>query len=170
VFGFLALHALADEQTDGSTGNYGLQDQRLALAWVQRNAKALGGDPNTVTLAGQSAGGVSVCAHLASRASRGLFHRALAMSPLCEGALLMPPLPQATGFGKAFANHIGCEGEDGATLVACMRRKTTAELTPLLVIPKDALDSDRPLPRLLPFLPWGYVDGESPTPCCASNI
>ncbi|NEY33749.1 carboxylesterase family protein [Streptomyces sp. PRKS01-65] len=74
VFGGLALPGL-----EGS-GTFGLQDQRAALAWVRENARAFGGDPGNVTVAGVSFGASAVAAHLTSPASRGLFHRAVMAS------------------------------------------------------------------------------------------
>lgn len=82
VFGFLAHPALNADAPLGS-GNFGLEDQLAALRWVRRNAAAFGGDPGNVTLVGESAGGISVCAHLASPASAGLFHRAIVHSAPC---------------------------------------------------------------------------------------
>lgn len=64
-------------------GNFGLQDQQAALRWVRANAAAFGGDPGKVTLFGESAGARSVCAHLVSPASAGLFHRAVLQSGPC---------------------------------------------------------------------------------------
>ena len=59
----------------GTAGNWATLDQRHALEWTQANVKAFGGDPAAVTIAGESAGAMSVCWHLASLGSRGLFHR-----------------------------------------------------------------------------------------------
>jgi len=75
-FGFWALPELAAEQKSGTTGNYGLIDQRAAMQWVQRNIQAFGGDPNKVTIQGESAGAFSVTWHLVSPGSKGLFHGA----------------------------------------------------------------------------------------------
>src|SRR3954453_19323040 len=65
------------------SGTYGLQDQQAALPWVQRNARAFGGDPHNVTVAGESAGGMSVCAQLTSPTSTGLFAKAIMQSGSC---------------------------------------------------------------------------------------
>ncbi|WP_229074481.1 carboxylesterase/lipase family protein [Actinoplanes sp. DH11] len=86
ALGFLAHPLLDDADRGGASGNFGLADQQAALRWVQRNATAFGGDPGNVTLAGESAGGTSVCAHLATPASAGLFHRAIIQSAPCVSA------------------------------------------------------------------------------------
>src|SRR4030095_10402670 len=79
ALGFLAHPALAS-RPGGPSGNYGLMDQQAALRWVQRNIGEFGGNPDNVTIAGQSAGGLSVLAHLVSRGSRGLFDKAIVQS------------------------------------------------------------------------------------------
>jgi len=79
IFGFLATSELSKEQS-GSSGNYGFMDQQKALQWVQNNIKAFGGDPKRVTIGGQSSGGTSAFALLASPRSQGLFSRAFSMS------------------------------------------------------------------------------------------
>ncbi|WP_344108808.1 carboxylesterase/lipase family protein [Kribbella alba] len=77
IFGFFGYPGLA------GSGTYGIQDQQAALRWVQRNARAFGGDPRNVTVAGESAGGMSVCAQLASPTSAGLFAKAVMQSGSC---------------------------------------------------------------------------------------
>ena len=79
--GFFAHPALLAETPDEVHGNYGYMDQRSALQWVQRNIAAFGGNPKAVTLFGWSSGGGSVVAHLTSPLSRGLFQRAIMLSP-----------------------------------------------------------------------------------------
>lgn len=79
-FGFLAHPQLSAENEHGVSGNYGILDQIEALRWVQRNIAAFGGDPNRVTIFGESAGGGSVFSLLSSPLAKGLFHRAIAQS------------------------------------------------------------------------------------------
>ncbi|MEU4575352.1 carboxylesterase/lipase family protein [Nonomuraea sp. ATR24] len=131
VFGFFAHPEL------GRTGNFGLQDQVAALRWVRANIAAFGGDPGAVTLAGASAGGMSACTLMTSPAARGLFHRAIVQSGSCRtehpaGAMGegMPaisswhPIETIQSAGQALAGELGCAD------VACLRRRSTAELLP----------------------------------------
>ena len=80
VLGFMAHPELTKESGYNASGNYGFLDQMESLRWIQKNISAFGGDPNNVTIAGQSAGAVSVCALVASPLAKGLFHKAIAQS------------------------------------------------------------------------------------------
>ncbi len=80
VFGFLALPALTSESPHHASGNYGLMDQIMALNWVRANIAQFGGDPNNVTLFGQSAGSVDTTILMTSPLARGLFQKAIGES------------------------------------------------------------------------------------------
>ncbi|MEG3176717.1 carboxylesterase family protein [Sphingomonas sp. RB3P16] len=104
VFGFLAHPGLTTEA--GSSGNYGLMDQVAALRWVRRNIARFGGDPDRVTIAGQSAGAASVHALLAAPSARGLFRQAVAQSGSGMG-IAAPPLADAEAQGVRVAAAAG---------------------------------------------------------------
>lgn len=80
IFGFLGARSMQSHSSDGSTGNFGIQDQRLAFQWVRDHISAFGGDGADVTIFGESSGGDSVVTHLASPASAGLFTKAIIQS------------------------------------------------------------------------------------------
>jgi para-nitrobenzyl esterase len=123
--GFLPLPALAAEDPNGSTGNYGLLDQLAALQWVKQNIAAFGGNPKRVTLWGQSAGAWSTLMHLASPLGRGLFARAVSES---GGVGLRDLATTESLVGEPYAAELGCAGDGGvavdggAALLACLRK------------------------------------------------
>ena len=88
MFGFLAHPELAEESPDRVSGNYGLLDQVAALEWVRDNIAGFGGDPDCVTIFGESAGGEAVLNLMTTPRARGLFHRAIAQSPSDSGRWL----------------------------------------------------------------------------------
>lgn len=118
--GFFAHPALAAEAPGDPRGNYGYMDQIAALKWVQRNIAAFGGDPNNVTLAGESAGGGSVLVMLTSPMARGLFQRAILESPGLPSARAtaapMRSLDSAESIAVSYARANGITGENKAAL------------------------------------------------------
>jgi para-nitrobenzyl esterase len=125
VLGFLALNSLSKESAAGVSGNYGLLDQIAALQWVQRNIGAFGGDPQRVTIFGQSSGSISVSALIASPLAKGLFQRAIG-----ESGGLFEPLELSSGFSQAGAEDNGRQfaQRQGASTLAQLRAKTVSEL------------------------------------------
>ncbi len=115
ALGFLAHPALSAESPDGVSGNYGILDQQFALQWVQRNIRAFGGNPRRVTIFGESAGGISVHAQLASPLAAGLFQRAIVES---GGVFLQPTLAAAETSGGTLADAVGCSDQSAACLRA----------------------------------------------------
>jgi para-nitrobenzyl esterase len=117
ALGFLAHPLLRDAAHGNASGNYGLMDLVAALRWVRQNIAAFGGDPQRVTIAGESAGSIAVSALLAAPAARGLFAGAIGESGAILGTLAA--LPQAE-----------CERQ-GEALVAASGARTAAALRAL---------------------------------------
>lgn len=126
AFGFLALPGLDASQQPAA--NYGLLDQQFALEWVQSNISRFGGDPNNVTLFGESAGALSVLANMASPSAEGLFQRAIIESPARGQKLRLtqPSLNEARTRSLAFAKAVGCETD----VAACLRDRPVSDLQP----------------------------------------
>ena len=120
--GFLTHKGLSQEAPDAVGGNYGLMDQALALKWVRENISKFGGDPNQVTIHGQSAGASSVAYMMVSPATRGLFKRAIMQSGYASTAKL--DLAKHEKNGSDYATKLGCFNPP--TAVACLRAKNSS--------------------------------------------
>eukprot|EP00762_Andalucia_godoyi_P002878 ANDGO_04398.mRNA.1 Acetylcholinesterase len=125
ALGFLALPELLAES--GSTGNYGVQDQRMALRFVHNAISAFGGDNGKVTISGESAGGFSVAYHVASPASAGLFQKAIVESGTFDAPQFFVTWENSVQFSRDWAEARGCPRE-GPQLLSCLRGKTVGQL------------------------------------------
>jgi para-nitrobenzyl esterase len=123
--GFLALPELSKDDPNSGAGNYGLLDTIAALKWTRANVAGFGGDPDNLTIFGESAGGVSVCSLLASPPAAGLFQRGIIESGGCDLAMAREKMYD---MGRRFAQAMGCDQEDAA---ACLRAKPAADLVKL---------------------------------------
>lgn len=148
IFGF--LHTPSNE----APGNNGFMDQALALMWVQDNIQYFGGDPSTVTLFGESAGAVSIHAHLLSPISRGLFRRAVLLSGNLYAIDFYESPMESMAKGNRIATMAGCahEGQSLAShpheVLACLRNVPADELVTL------SYNATKPKPN--PFWPTSH--------------
>ncbi|XP_068067299.1 bile salt-activated lipase-like [Anomalospiza imberbis] len=108
-------------------GNYGLKDQHMAIAWVKRNIKAFGGDPDNITIFGESAGAASVSLQTLSPKNKGLFKRAISQSGVgvCSWAIQRDPLVWAKKLGE----KVGCSTDNTTVLANCLRISDPKALT-----------------------------------------
>lgn len=144
VFGYLAHPELSSESPLGVSGNYGLLDQIEALRWVQKNIGAFGGNPENVTIAGESAGGLSVMYLMAAPSARGLFAKAIAQSAY----MVSTPALKERKFGALSAEESGVAlaAKLKATGIAGLRAMDARALS-------DASGASG-------FAPFGNVDGK----------
>jgi para-nitrobenzyl esterase len=143
VLGYLAHPGLSAESPDRVSGNYGLLDQIAALRWVKDNIGAFGGDPGNVTIAGESAGGLSVMYLMAAPQARGLFAKAIAQSAY----MISTPELKERKFGERPSQ------EAGALLGAAVHADNIADLRKA-----DAQELTEAAAKL-GFLPFANVDG-----------
>jgi para-nitrobenzyl esterase len=126
IFGFLGHPALSKESPQGASGNYGLLDMVAALEWVKRNIGAFGGDPDNVTIFGESAGGSAVMLLMVMPQSEGLFHKVIAES---AWALYTP----ISHLKESWYGRVPMEkfGEKLGSDIAALRSKNTADVLKL---------------------------------------
>ena len=118
------------------TGNRGFWDQNLALHWVKRNIASFGGDPDKITVFGESAGGWSVNYQLVSDQSKGLFNAAIIQSGPLLASYQEPAYSGKTTkeIHQKYAEQIGCGPGKEDTVIACLRSKTPEEIIKLMFI------------------------------------
>lgn len=139
ALGYLAHPGLSARDERGISGNYGLYDQIAALRWVKHNIAAFGGDPDNVTIAGQSAGAGTVLAMSVSPVTEGLFHKGIVQSGFILGShsnCNPPSMKEAEDYGLKYMEELGC--------------KSVEEL---LELPADQLCFDEGMMVGRPFLP-----------------
>ncbi len=135
----------------GANGNQGFEDQQLALRWVRDNISSFGGDPNNVTVVGESAGGLSVCLHLVAPGSRGLFRRAISESGLCDS--MLPSRAEHVAGSNSVVALLRCEM--AADPAACLRGKTMEEVRAVGAVTGDVLGTLANSARVS----WPSIDG-----------
>jgi len=123
----MANDALRAESPEGIAGNMALLDQVQALQWVQTNIGNFGGDPSRVTIAGESAGAFSVCWHLASPMSAGLFHAAILESGTCDSAPFFSSYDLSRNWTNTYISMIGCNPDD-PNVLTCLRALPTGKI------------------------------------------
>ncbi|XP_056396114.1 bile salt-activated lipase-like [Hyla sarda] len=135
-------------------GNYGLWDQHMAIAWVKRNIAAFGGNPDNITIFGESAGGASVSLQTLSPHNVGLIKRAISQSgvALCPWAIQQDPLFWA----KQVASKVGCPVDDTTALANCLRATDPRTLT--LAYKLDLTNLQYPVVHYLGFS--AVIDGD----------
>jgi para-nitrobenzyl esterase len=108
IFGFMATHELVAEDPHHSAGNYGLMDELACMQWVRRNAAAFGGDPDNVTIFGESAGSFAVSAQMASPLAQGLFAHAIGESggAFASKELTFPPLDEVEKMTEDYFHRV----------------------------------------------------------------
>nr|WGO51722.1 putative antennal esterase CXE24 [Ectropis grisescens] len=143
VLGFLALH------TPEVPGNAGLKDQVLALNWVKDNIQQFGGDPNNVTIFGESAGAVSVTYHMLSPLSRGLFHRAIVQSGTCLSDWAVASEPRDRAF--RIAKVLGKDVQDTDELLKFLQSVPATKLIKMTF--KTATDDEKRRSLPMHFIP-----------------
>lgn len=132
LLGWLAHPALDSE--GHQFGNYGLLDQQAVLRWVKSNVASFGGDPDNVTLGGQSAGSYDTSANMVSPLAKGLFHHAILQSLFGDSK----PLASAREIGKQFATAAGCDSGASVEVANCLRNLPARTIMNIQGTPQDS--------------------------------
>lgn len=139
IFGFFSWN--------GTAANVGFQDQQLLLRWVQQNIRAFGGDPQKVLLMGQSAGAMSVLCHVAAPGSAGLFHGAMANSPV---GLYYRDRRENDEFVRSVGHTLLCTGN----VTLCLQHRPAKALRDVDVVPEYLRHLTAPCPECANVLAW----------------
>ncbi|KRT86023.1 hydrolase [Oryctes borbonicus] len=138
-------------------GNYGLKDQVFALQWIRKNIEKFGGNPESVTITGSSAGGASVHVHYFSELSKDLFHRGWVSSgsALNPWAIKEDPTINA----KMLAKEVGCQSDSVKLLLQCLRERPALQIQEAVKVTyKDWLVPLSPFgPTIEPLLPTSFL-------------
>jgi len=165
LMGYFTHPELSQESEQNVSGNYGTLDQIAALKWVKENIAAFGGDPDNITIFGESAGGESVAHMLSSPLAKGLFHKAIMQSPANSGQMMhlsVPFLDHPSGEdrGVAFAAKAGIKGDNQ---LEQLRQLSAKKLQEIVVNQEPDLNNFYPIidGYVLPKSPFEiFNDGE----------
>ncbi len=160
AFGFLSHPLLSAESPYGSSGNYAVLDQIAALKWVRDNISGFGGDPNKVTIFGESAGGTSVYLLTATPLSKGLFHRAILQSPWLDPVIFRHQT-------KANENGPSVESTGQAAVAKLLGDGADISLDALRAISADQILSE--MPQRWPVTTDGWIFPKTPWQIYASG-
>ncbi|KAL1491255.1 hypothetical protein ABEB36_011876 [Hypothenemus hampei] len=136
-------------------GNNGLKDQNLALKWISTNIKSFGGNSNSVTIFGESAGGASVHYHMLSPLSRGLFHKAIAMSGTSLCIWACAPQNETLANTRTLARSLNCTTASSKAMIECLKQVNVYD-----IIKRDVIFMKWDFDPMIPFKPTVEPDIE----------